>query len=243
MKLSEFDFSLPKDLIAKYPKNPRGSSRLLHLSSTSQIHDYRFCQITDLFKKGDLLVLNDTKVIPAYFEGIVKTAEGSQKKVVIYLNKNLTDNQWVAFAKPSKLLKSGQVVRFENDLLATVINKDIDSGEITLAFNISGLELFDEICDIGKMPIPPYLKRKPEVSDKVNYQTVFAENYGSVASPTTGLHFSQKILQRVKDKKVDIAYITLHVGQEHSYQLKRKILMITRCTMKIFQYLAKQQIL
>ena len=212
MRLSEFDFSLPKNLIAKYPKNPRGSSKLLHLSSTAQICDYKFCQITNLFKKGDLLILNDTKVIPVYFEGAVRITQNLQKEVSIYLNRELNDNQWIAFAKPSKLLKVGQVISFENDLLATVIDKNVGTGEVTLLFNTSGLELFNKICNAGKMPIPPYLKRKPETSDETDYQTVFAKNYGSVAAPTAGLHFNQEILQRIKREKVDVTYITLHVG-------------------------------
>lgn len=222
MELSEFDFFLPKELIAKYPKNPRGSSKLLYLSNTSQIHDYEFYQIIDLFKEGDLLVLNDTKVIPAYLEGIVKSAKGLQQEIIIYLNNNPVDSQWVVFAKPGKLLKIGQLVKFKDNLSATVIDKDVNIGEITLEFSISGTELLDKIYHIGKMPIPPYLKRKPENLDKVDYQTVFAENDGSVAAPTAALHFNQEILQKIRNKKVDIAYVTLHIGAGTFLPVKTK---------------------
>jgi S-adenosylmethionine:tRNA ribosyltransferase-isomerase len=212
MKLSEFDFFLPKELIAKHPKIPRSSSKLLHLSTTHAIRDYNFQEIIDLFRAGDLLVLNDTKVIPAYLNGSTLNTEKVEKHIVIYLNKKLCNNTWRVFAKPGKLINIGKKINFSKGLEAVVIEKNVNSGEVTLLFNMSGVELFHMICNIGKMPIPPYFKRKPEESDNINYQTVFAKNYTSVAAPTAGLHFDNELLQKIKDKGVDIAYITLHIG-------------------------------
>ena len=211
MKLSEFDFDLPKDLIAKYPKYPRGNSRLLHLNSDSKIYDYKFAEILRLFKKGDLLVLNNSKVIPAYLVGQISNSTSGIKDIIIYLNREVDKDKWIVFAKPGKLLELGKDIIFKKDLVATVFKK-LDSGEFILKFNYSTSSLFDKICDIGEMPIPPYFKRKPEKSDICDYQTVFAKDYGSVAAPTAGLHFNDEMMQKIKDLGVKIAYIKLDVG-------------------------------
>ncbi|WPX97124.1 tRNA preQ1(34) S-adenosylmethionine ribosyltransferase-isomerase QueA [Candidatus Bandiella euplotis] len=212
MKLSDFDFALPQSAIAKYPKNPRGSSKLLHLNHQSKIQDYNFQQITSLFQKGDALVLNNTKVIPAYLEGIIAKHCGDKKEVIVYLSKDLGDGKWLGFIKPGKLAKIGEEIVFQDQLLATLIDKDVNTGEVRFEFNINDAALLTTICNIGKMPIPPYFKRKPELSDKVDYQTIFAKYYGSVAAPTAGLHFNEEILQELKNKGVEITYVTLHVG-------------------------------
>ena len=212
MKLSEFDFVLPKNLIAKYPQYPRGNSKLLHLNRNAEIKDLNFKQIIDLFEEGDLLVLNDTKVIPAYLDGVVANSKDVHKGVIIYLNKHLGAGDWLAFAKPGKLAQIGQTIEFKDGLNAVIIDKNIETQEVTLQFSISDFSLFDKICDIGEMPIPPYFKRKPEESDKIDYQTVFAKDYGSVAAPTAGLHFDDELLQKIKDKKVNVTHVTLHVG-------------------------------
>jgi S-adenosylmethionine:tRNA ribosyltransferase-isomerase len=212
MKLSEFDFILPKDLIAKYPEYPRGNSRLLHLNHDLEVEDHKFEQITQLFKEGDLLVLNDTKVIPAYLEGKITNSEGLQKDIVVYLNHNLGEDSWFAFTKPAKLAEIGRTIEFRDGLCATITSKDAENQEVVLQFNINSSQLFSKICEVGEMPIPPYFKRKPQESDKTDYQTVFAKDYGSVAAPTAGLHFNCEMLQKIKSKKVDIAHVTLHVG-------------------------------
>ncbi|WHA04827.1 tRNA preQ1(34) S-adenosylmethionine ribosyltransferase-isomerase QueA [Candidatus Bandiella numerosa] len=211
MKLSEFDFDLPKNLIAKYPKYPRGSSKLLYLNGNSKIYDYEFAGILKLFRKGDLLVLNNSKVIPAYLVGQIHNPLDIVKDIIVYLNKEVDSDKWVVFAKPGKFIEIDRKIIFKNDLVATVFKK-LDSGEVILKFNYSGPGLFGKICDIGKMPIPPYFKREPEESDVCDYQTVFAKDFGSVAAPTAGLHFSSEIIEEIKNMGVKIAYIRLDVG-------------------------------
>ena len=211
MKLSEFNFELPKNLIAKYPIYPRGNSKLLHLNENAEIFDYKFPEIINLFKEGDLLILNNSKVIPVYLIGQVNNSLDQLKNVIIYLNKQINDDEWVAFANPRKILSLYKKITFSNNIVGK-IRKILDSGEIILKFNYSNQVLLNKICDIGMMPIPPYLKRKPEKTDNQDYQTVFAKEYGSVAAPTAGLHFTNNLLDKIKSIGVKIKFIRLDVG-------------------------------
>ncbi len=221
MQLSEFDFELPKNLIAKHPIYPRGNSKLLYLDNSAKIFDYKFPEIINLFKKGDLLIFNNSKVIPAYLVGKVNNSFNISKEIVIYLNREITPNKWLAFAKPKKLLSLNKEIIFTNNLKGEVV-KILNSGEITLKFNYSNPILLNKICNIGMMPIPPYLKRKPEETDNQDYQTVFAKEYGSVAAPTAGLHFTNSLLDKIKSIGVKINFIRLDVGSGTFLSVKSK---------------------
>ena len=212
MNISEFDFHLPQELIAKKPIYPRGSSRLLHLSNNGMITDLQFSEISKLFKKGDLLILNNSKVIPSYFKGVVKSGKYTGKVITIYLNATVAENVWSAYARPGKHISVGEEVVLNEDLPAKIISKDLSTGEFKLQFRISGENLIKRIKELGDMPIPPYLKREPESDDFEDYQTFYAEKYGSVAAPTAGLHFTDEIIKKIKEVGVDIAWLTLHVG-------------------------------
>jgi S-adenosylmethionine:tRNA ribosyltransferase-isomerase len=211
MKLSEFDFELPSHLIAKHPLYPRGSSRLLCANSQKEIFDYCFDDIVNLFKKDDLLILNNSKVIPAYFTATLDV-NGSYKKIVVYLNKYLGKSSWQIFARPGKLLKEGQKLFLNKDLFGLVKRGGDYDMDVILEFDCDEKELFKKILSMGKMPIPPYLKREPENSDNEDYQTIFAKHYGSVAAPTAGLHFNAEMLDKIQKKGVKLCYVTLHVG-------------------------------
>lgn len=211
MQLSEFEFELPKNLIAKHPIYPRGNSKLLYLNENAEIFDYKFPEIINLFKKGDLLIFNNSKVIPAYLIGKISNSLNILKEVVVYLNRETTTDEWIAFAKPKKLLSLNKEIIFANNLIGKVV-KILNSGEIVLKFNYNNPILLNKICNIGMMPIPPYLKRKPEKADNQDYQTVFAKEYGSVAAPTAGLHFTNNLLDKIKNIGVKINFIRLDVG-------------------------------
>lgn len=206
MRVSDFTFSLPENLIATSPKENRVDARLLHVSG-AQFQDKIISDIVDLVRPGDLLIANNTQVIPARLEGYRDDAY-----VNITLHKQIKEKVWTAFAKPAKKLRVGDLVKFADDFSASVLNKD--GGEIELEFHCPSEEFFCLLEKYGDMPLPPYIakKREPDASDKENYQTIFAEHPGAVAAPTAGLHFTEKLMQGIKEKGVSIAYVTLHVG-------------------------------
>ena len=207
MNINEFDYELPSDLIAQTPLKERSSSRLLILNKNSGSikHDH-FYNIVNYLKKGDVLVLNDTKVIPARLIG-----EKIDTKAVIevLLLKELSDNVWECLSRPAKRLKVGTVISFGDGILkAEVVNK-LDEGlvHIKLIYNGILMEILDKL---GTMPLPPYIHEK--LSDQSRYQTVYAKNIGSAAAPTAGLHFTKELLKEIENKGVIITYVTLHVG-------------------------------
>jgi S-adenosylmethionine:tRNA ribosyltransferase-isomerase len=205
MLVSDFDFYLPKDLIADKPASPRDSSRLLSvLDSLSEKNMYN---ITELLNSGDVLVFNDTKVIPARLFG-----KRGDAKLEITLHKNEADGVWKAFAKPAKKLKIGDVFIVADDFAAKVIDKN--EGEVTLEFSSKGDAFFEKLNEYGSMPLPPYISRKngAEKSDALDYQTIYAKNKGAVAAPTAGLHFTEELLQKIDEKGVKRVFTTLHVG-------------------------------
>lgn len=207
MNVKEFDFDLPERLIAQTPLANREESRLLYLNrSTGQIAHHRFSEIDSFFKAGDLLVLNDTRVIPARLFG-VKTGTGA--KVEVLLLKRLDDNRWEALVRPGKRLRPGAEIEFGNGELRCTVLEETDSGGRLLQFHFAGI--FEEILDrLGNMPLPPYIKAA--LDDKERYQTVYAKHPGSAAAPTAGLHFTKDLLKRMEDIGVRIGYVTLHVG-------------------------------
>ena len=206
LKLSEFDYKLPKELIAKYPIEPRDACRLMVLDRKTQKIEHRiFRDIIDYLQEGDLLVLNDTKVIPARLQGKKETGA----KIEIFLLRPITENRWEVLIKNIKRLKPGQKVIFGEDFSAKLVEK-FEEGKALVEFE--GKDINALIKKYGHIPLPPYIEREDEEKDKDYYQTVFARKEGAVASPTAGLHFTNELLKKLEKKGVKKAFVTLHVG-------------------------------
>ena len=207
MKLDDFDYNLPEELIAQVPLTDRAASRMLVLNKNDgSVEHKHFREMIDYFNKGDTLVLNDTKVIPARLIG-----EKTDTKAVIevLLLKNIEGNVWESLCKPAKRVKVGTIISFGEGLLKA---KCIEIGEegirkFELIYNGVLYEILDKL---GTMPLPPYIHEK--LKDQNRYQTVYAKNEGSAAAPTAGLHFTKELLKELEDKGVNIVYLTLHVG-------------------------------
>ena len=207
MNIDEFDYELPEELIAQTPLKERSSSRFLVLNkNTGEIEDRHFSDVIDYLNPGDTLVVNDTKVIPARLIG---EKEDTKAVIEVLLLKNTEGDLWETLCKPAKRIKVGSIVSFGNGELKCECVEVKDEGLRVFKFLYSGI--FIEILDkLSSMPLPPYIHEKLE--DKDRYQTVYAKNLGSAAAPTAGLHFTEELLAKLKDKKVNIAYLTLHVG-------------------------------
>lgn len=207
MDIKDFYYDLPKELIAQKPIEDRSSSRLMLLNkNTGEVSHKVFKNIKEFLKKGDCLVLNDTKVIPARLIG---KKDGSDTKVELLLLKRIDVHSWETLVKPGKKLRKGAVVDFGDGLLKGEILEVKDNGNRIVKFQFSGI--FEEILDkLGQMPLPPYISHKLE--DKNRYQTVYAKNSGSAAAPTAGLHFTDELLKDIESLGVEIAKVTLHVG-------------------------------
>lgn len=206
MDKREFNFILPEHLIAQTPLKQRDASKLMCLNiNNGSINHKKFSDITSFFKKGDCLVLNDSRVIPARLIGTRGTAT-----VEIFLLRDMGDKVWECLVRPGKKLKEGARVSFgEGTLLGTIIKVDEKSGNRLISFDYQGI--FLEILEkLGEMPLPHYIKEK--LNDSERYQTVYSKNLGSCAAPTAGLHFTFDLLNEIKHMGVDIAYVTLHVG-------------------------------
>ncbi|TRW97363.1 tRNA preQ1(34) S-adenosylmethionine ribosyltransferase-isomerase QueA [Paracoccus sp. M683] len=213
MKLTDFDFHLPEGLIATRPARPRSSARLL-LAEGGALTDRHVFDLPQILKPGDLLVLNDTKVIPARLTGTRsrKTAQGEAvARIEVTLLEPAADG-WRALAKPLRKLREGEVIRFGRALSAKVIA--IGDGELRLGFDAAG-EAFDAaLQQVGAMPLPPYIaaQRAPDAQDHDDYQTVWAARQGAVAAPTASLHFDAPLLQALAARGVEFVHVTLHVG-------------------------------
>jgi S-adenosylmethionine:tRNA ribosyltransferase-isomerase len=209
MKVDLFDFELPPRFIADRPASPRDSARLLDLTGEA-VADRIIRDLPSLLQPGDLLIGNNTKVIPARLDGL-----RGEVKIEVTLHMRAGDNAWFAFAKPGKRLKEGSRIDFADDFSAEVIEKR-DGGEILLRFNCGGEKLFQCLEKYGRMPLPPYIQRKRDdeltASDRENYQTVFAKEEGAVAAPTAGLHFTPELFQALEKRGVGFETVTLHVG-------------------------------
>ena len=210
MRVADFDFVLPPERIALRPAVPRESARLLVVGD--ELHDMTVADLPEQLRAGDILVFNNTKVIPAALSGVRVGRLGTLPKIEVLLHMRLSRSRWKAFAKPAKKLEASDTLRFGN-LEATVESKG-ENGEVTLAFKVSGLDLDSAIADVGRMPLPPYIesKRAQDAQDTSDYQTIFAENAGAVAAPTAGLHFTAQLMQRLEDRGVQTEFVTLHVG-------------------------------
>jgi S-adenosylmethionine:tRNA ribosyltransferase-isomerase len=214
MKLSDFDFDLPEDLIATRPAVPRSAARLL-VAEGDAIHDQQVTDLTKWLRPGDRLVLNDTRVIPARLSGLRfrDSAQGRvQAKIEVTLLEPRGDGTWGALIKPLRKLKIGEEVIFSDDLRATL--QAVEDGQGHLAFNCMGDDFDAALNAAGAMPLPPYIaaKRAADAQDKTDYQTVWARNTGAVAAPTASLHFDEPLLAALRDKGVTFSHVTLHVG-------------------------------
>lgn len=207
MKLSEFDYYLPEALIAQVPLEDRSSSRLLVLDkNTGSVEHKHFRNIIDYLNKGDCLVLNDTRVIPARLFGVRKDT-GAIIEVLLLTRHDI--NTWEILVKPGKKARAGIEIVFGDGELEGKIEEVFESGNRLIKFKYDGV--FEEILDrLGEMPLPHYIKEK--LTDKERYQTVYSKNNGSAAAPTAGLHFTDELLNEIKSKGIEIAFVTLHVG-------------------------------
>ncbi len=206
MKTDDFDYYLPEDLIAQTPLLKRDSSRLLVLDkNTGEISHRHFADIIDYLNKDDVLVINDTKVIPARLIG---TKEETGAVIEVLMLKNIVGDTWECLCKPAKRVKEGTIIKFSDSLSAKCVGI-FDEGIRHVEFIYNGI--FMEILDqLGEMPLPPYIHEK--LSEKDRYQTVYAKNIGSAAAPTAGLHFTNELLEKIKEKGVKVVSVTLHVG-------------------------------
>lgn len=213
MKLSNFVFDYPTSLIAKYPAEPRDSSRLMVLDRANRTIEHKqFSDIIDYFNPGDVVVVNDTKVFPARLYGN-KEKTGARIEVFLLRELNSESRLWDVIVDPARKIRIGNKLYFENGLVAEVIDNTTSRGRtIRFVFEGSNEELYAMIDEIGQTPIPPYIKRKVETEDRDRYQTVFAEERGAVAAPTAGLHFTPELVQKMTDKGVKVVPVTLHVG-------------------------------
>ena len=207
MKVEEFDYNLPEELIAQTPLSKRDSSRLLVLDKTTgNLEHKHFTDIIDYLNEGDTLVLNDTKVLPARLIG---EKEETGAVIEVLLLKNTEDDNWECLVKPARRIKVGTIVSFGNGKLKAKCIKEETEGIRHFTFIYEGI--FLEILEaLGTMPLPPYIHEK--LNDQSRYQTVYAKEVGSAAAPTAGLHFTKELMQKIIDKGVNIAYVTLHVG-------------------------------
>ena len=214
MKLEEFDFDLPEGLIATRPARPRTAAKLL-LAEGDRITDLHVADLVDLFRPGDRLVLNNTKVIPARLAGsrTRDTGQGPVRaKVEVTLLEPAPGGEWTALAKPLRKLRAGEVIRFSEALSAEV--RAIEEAQMRIAFNLTGPDFDAALAEAGAMPLPPYIAalRAPDDADKTDYQTVFARHSGAVAAPTASLHFTRALLEAIHAKGVEFTEVTLHVG-------------------------------
>lgn len=207
MDLKDFNYDLPEELIAQDPLEDRSSSRLMVLhKDTGRIEHKIFRDIIDYLNPGDCLVINDTKVIPARLMGI---KEDTGAAIEVLLLKRNADDVWECLVKPGKKARTGARIVFGEGLLVGEIVDVIEDGNRMIKFHYEGI--FEEILDkLGQMPLPPYITHK--LQDKNRYQTVYAKNEGSAAAPTAGLHFTKELLEKIKEKGVNVVSITLHVG-------------------------------
>ena len=207
MKVSDFYFELPEELIAQYPLEKRDSSRLMVLDKkTGEIEHRKFHDILEYLNEGDTLVLNNTRVLPARLIGEEEETGG---KIEFLLLKRIEGDKWECLAKPGRKAKVGTVFTFGEGKLKAIVREIGEEGNRIIEFKYDGI--FEQVLDeLGQMPLPPYIHEKLE--DKERYQTVYSKEKGSAAAPTAGLHFTEELLKEIKDKGVNIAYLTLHVG-------------------------------
>ncbi len=220
MRVDAFDFELPAEAIALHPVNPRDEARLLVVrpgSDSVLLADEQVRALPDLLATGDVLVVNDTRVIPARLLG-ERRRETTSARIEATLHKREGDSRWRAFVRPAKKLVVGEVVHFHADGVATVLEAEVldksESGEVLFGFRRSGAELDAAIATVGTMPLPPYIaaRRSRSATDDADYQTMFARDPGAVAAPTAGLHFTPDLTASLERRGIAVCRVTLHVG-------------------------------
>ncbi|ECX5845620.1 tRNA preQ1(34) S-adenosylmethionine ribosyltransferase-isomerase QueA [Listeria monocytogenes] len=207
MKVEDFDFDLPEELIAQTPLLDRTSSRLMVLDKKSgDIKDQHFTDIISYLNEGDALVLNDTRVLPARLHGI-KDETGAHIEVLLLKQKE--GNAWETLVKPAKRIRKGATITFGDGALKAICLEELEHGGRILEFSYEGI-FYEVLEQLGEMPLPPYIKE--QLADQGRYQTVYAKENGSAAAPTAGLHFTEDLLAKISAKGVEIIFVTLHVG-------------------------------
>jgi len=208
MKLSDFKFNLPDNLIAQYPSEKRDQARLMVINRKDEsIEERLFSDVADYIDEGDCLVINETKVFPARLMG---TKDKTDAHVEIFLLRELENSMWEVLVRPARKVRVGNRLTIGNDLICDVIDNTVSGGRV-VRFFYEG-EFFEIVEKLGKAPLPPYIKREPEPSDKNRYQTVYAKMRGAVAAPTAGLHFTKRLLNKIEKKGVKIVPVVLHLG-------------------------------
>ena len=205
MQTSDFDYHLPEKLIAQFPLAERSASRLLHVAKNSSLADRQFTDLIDLIKEGDLLVFNDTKVIPARLHGQKETGG----KLEVLIERVIDEHHVLAHVRCSKSPKPGNILILESKIKAEMLDRQGELFRLKFHSEQSVLSLLEQY---GHMPLPPYITRSDDKNDQQRYQTVYADKPGAVAAPTAGLHFDDAMLQQLKTKGVNFAHVTLHVG-------------------------------
>ena len=222
MRVDEFDYHLPEELIALRPVSPRDAARLLVVEPGADppFADRMIAELPSLLSPGDALVFNDTKVIPAELKG-TRERDGASAQISVTLTGRLDASRWTALARPAKRLKSGDRIVFGEGegvcllgTLAATVQERGAEGEVTLAFDFSDASLDEAIDHLGSMPLPPYIasRRPPDAEDRLDYQTIFAREEGAVAAPTAGLHFTGALMDALRARGVSLHFVTLHVG-------------------------------
>ena len=218
MKLSDFDFKLPDELIALNPAKPRDSSKLLRVNSSDFFEDTTFSQLTNFLNDGDVLVVNDTKVIPSKIIGFKVNAEKELTRISFTFFENKENGQWKALAKPARKINKNDLLFFKNDndkfydLFAQIIDKN--EGEVTIDFASDNEKFINILKEKGDVTLPPYITSKRALNDEDNsdYQTIFQNKEGSIAAPTAGLHFTDNLIEKIIKKGVKIEKLTLNIG-------------------------------
>ncbi len=222
MRVDDFDFHLPQELIALRPASPRDAARLLGVEpgGAEPLADRSVSDLPGLLAPGDALVFNDTKVIPAELKGR-RERDGVTAEISVTLTTRLGPSRWLALARPAKRLRQGDRIMFGTEQgvcllgsFAASVEARCAEGEVTLAFDFSDASLEEAIEIVGQMPLPPYIatRRPPDAQDRIDYQTTFAREEGAVAAPTAGLHFTQRLMEALDERGVSRHFLTLHVG-------------------------------
>ena len=208
-KLGDFNYSLPKKFIAQHPEKRRDHSKLMIVNKdTGEIEHRKFYNIVDYMRKNDLLVVNNTKVFPAR---LFATKDRTDAKVEVFLLRELSENLWEVMVRPARKVRIGNKLVFTKDLMCDVIDNTVSGGRV-VRFEYEKGDFHKIIDKIGTSPLPPYINREADKNDKKRYQTVYAASKGAVAAPTAGLHFTEGLIKKLKDKGVKIETITLHIG-------------------------------
>jgi len=208
-KLADFNYSLPSKFIAEYPATRRDHSKLLVLHrDTGEIEHKKFNEVTDYMRKNDLLLLNNTKVFPAR---LFATKDRTDAKVEVFLLRELNEDLWEVMVRPARKVRIGNKLELAPNVFCDVIDNTVSGGRV-VRFEHEGDDLYSVIERIGISPLPPYIKRESEKSDKIRYQTVYADKRGAVAAPTAGLHLTQGLLDKVERRGVKMEKLTLHIG-------------------------------